>query len=642
MSEEVFVSYSRKDRAKILSLVSMLRSSGASVWVDESAIDGATLWSQEIVGAIRKSKVFLLALSSHSIESENVIKEVALASESGKRILPIMLEDTEIPESMAYPLAGIQRVNFFGEDKKVLTQSLERALKRTGLTLSGAASINSGDDTASASSGIKVCILYRRGQPDDESVLKLLEDRLKKEGVSVFIDRHMSIGVEWAQEIGEQIRSSDAVVALISETATTSEMIEYEIQIANESAQERSGKPKILPIRIKYEGPLPQTLAIILDKIQYTLWSGPEDDNRIAEEIVDSLLKPSEPNKKIDKQNLLPAGGAVPLDSGFYVTRQTDSEFHQSLSRGDSIVLIKGARQMGKTSLLARGLQAARNKESTRVVFTDYQQLNNTHLESAENFFIALADAIADQLDLDVFPDEVWKPQRGPSINFERYLRKEVLKTIGGKLVWGMDEADRLFECDFSSEVFGLFRSWHNKRSLDPEGPWGSLTLVISYATEASLFITNVNQSPFNVGTHLTLNDFNIEQIAELNNQWGAPLKSEQEQQELYGMVGGQPFLIQRAFQEMIDKDIGLNDLMKNADRDDGIFGDHLRRLLVLLSRNESAKSSIIKLILGEKDLEAEAFFKLRAVGILSGESANESRMRCSIYESYLKRHFKL
>ena len=223
MSEEVFVSYSRKDRAKILSLVSMLRSSGASVWVDESAIDGATLWSQEIVGAIRKSKVFLLALSSHSIESENVVKEVALASESGKRILPVMLEDTEIPESMAYPLAGIQRVNFFGEDKKVLTQSLERALKRTGLTLSGAASINSGDDTASASSGIKVCILYRRGQPDDESVLKLLEDRLKKEGVSVFIDRHMSIGVEWAQEISEQIRSSDAVVALISETATTSE-----------------------------------------------------------------------------------------------------------------------------------------------------------------------------------------------------------------------------------------------------------------------------------------------------------------------------------------------------------------------------------------------------------------------------------
>ena len=243
MSEEIFISYSRKDRAKVSSLVSTLRSSGVSVWVDESAIDGATLWSQEIVGAIRKCKVFLLALSSNSSLSENVVKEVALASERGKKILPVMLEDTEVPESMAYPLAGIQRVNFFGDDEKIFTQSLERALKRTGLTLS------SGDTSASQtiipdSAGIKVSILYRRGQSDDESVLKLLEGRLKKEGMNVFIDRHMRIGVEWAQEISDQIRSSDAVVVLISETATTSEMIEYEIQIANEAAQERSGKPK--------------------------------------------------------------------------------------------------------------------------------------------------------------------------------------------------------------------------------------------------------------------------------------------------------------------------------------------------------------------------------------------------------------
>ena len=225
MEEDIFISYSRKDRAKVSSLISTLRSSGATVWVDESAIDGATLWSQEIVGAIRKCKVFLLALSSNSRLSENVVKEVALASESGKKILPVMLEDTEVPESMAYPLAGIQRVNYFGDEEKVLTQSLERALKRTGLALS------CGDTSASqnitpASSSLKVSILYRRGQSDDESVLKLLEDRLKKEGVNVFIDRHMSIGVEWAKEISDQIRSSDAVVVLISETATTSEMIE--------------------------------------------------------------------------------------------------------------------------------------------------------------------------------------------------------------------------------------------------------------------------------------------------------------------------------------------------------------------------------------------------------------------------------
>src|SRR5262245_12044597 len=57
---------------------------------------------------------------------------------------------------------------------------------------------------------------------------------------------------------------------------------------------------------------------------------------------------------------LLPPGGAVPLDSPFYVARKTDEEFYKAIARRDSIVLVKGARQVGKTSLLARGLQRAR------------------------------------------------------------------------------------------------------------------------------------------------------------------------------------------------------------------------------------------------------------------------------------------
>jgi hypothetical protein len=80
-----------------------------------------------------------------------------------------------------------------------------------------------------------------------------------------------------------------------------------------------------------------------------------------------------------------------------------------------------------------------------------------------------------------------------------------VLGAVTGPVVWGLDEVDRLFSVPFGSEVFGLFRSWHNKRALDPSGPWARLTLAIAYATEAHLFITDLNQSPFNVGTRLAL-----------------------------------------------------------------------------------------------------------------------------------------
>ena len=67
-------------------------------------------------------------------------------------------------------------------------------------------------------------------------------------------------------------------------------------------------------------------------------------------------------------------------------------------------------------------------------------------------------------------PLDGWNDKRTPNVNFERYVRREVLGKVDKPLVWGLDEVDRLFTCEFGSEVFALFRSWHNERALDPEG----------------------------------------------------------------------------------------------------------------------------------------------------------------------------
>ena len=81
--------------------------------MDESDIHGATMWTKEIVEAIRASSVFILAISRHSTGSKNVVKELALASEREKIILPIYLEQCDIPETMEYQLAGIQNIALY-------------------------------------------------------------------------------------------------------------------------------------------------------------------------------------------------------------------------------------------------------------------------------------------------------------------------------------------------------------------------------------------------------------------------------------------------------------------------------------------------------------------------------------------------
>ena len=125
---------------RILDLVERLRGAGVSVWIDQMGIEGATMWSQEIVEAIDSCKVLILAISQRSTESENVVKELALASERRKKILPVCLDSSGIPKSMEYQLAGIQRVEYVeGEEEQGLLAMI-RSLGKLGVTVSDEAS----------------------------------------------------------------------------------------------------------------------------------------------------------------------------------------------------------------------------------------------------------------------------------------------------------------------------------------------------------------------------------------------------------------------------------------------------------------------------------------------------------------------
>lgn len=113
--------------------VDILRGTGVSVWVDEGKIDAATLWSEEIVDAINNCKAMVVMLSQNSICSDNVVKEVMLASENKKQILPVYLEPTKIPRKLQYQLAGIQHLEVFDCDTEGLSENLCRSLNRLGV-----------------------------------------------------------------------------------------------------------------------------------------------------------------------------------------------------------------------------------------------------------------------------------------------------------------------------------------------------------------------------------------------------------------------------------------------------------------------------------------------------------------------------
>ena len=166
----------------------------------------------------------------------------------------------------------------------------------------------------------------------------------------------------------------------------------------------------------------------------------------------------------------------------------------------------------------------------------------------------------------------------------------------------------------------------------------------MAYATEAHLFITDVHQSPFNVGTRINLQDFTPEEVAELNRRYAAhsatghpPLRDETDVSRCHALLGGHPYLTNQALYELAAHGLTIDALEAHAARDDGIFADHLRRIWALLSRNSDLLEAVRCALRGEP-CGRDSFYHLRAAGVLGGESATEARPRCRLYALYLER----
>lgn len=87
--------------------VELLRKYGLDVWIDESGINASSEWAEQIVNAITDCDVFILFLSETSVASENVRKEIGVAASQKKKILPLKIEEVEIPAALLYHLNSI-------------------------------------------------------------------------------------------------------------------------------------------------------------------------------------------------------------------------------------------------------------------------------------------------------------------------------------------------------------------------------------------------------------------------------------------------------------------------------------------------------------------------------------------------------
>jgi hypothetical protein len=129
------------------------------------------------------------------------------------------------------------------------------------------------------------------------------------------------------------------------------------------------------------------------------------------------------------------------------------------------------------------------------------------------------------------------------------------------------------------------------------------------------------------------MHDFNERQVHDLALRHGLPCSPEDEN-ELFSLLCGHPFLTRRALYLLASKRIDFDTLRRTAIRDDGPFGDHLRYYLVKLYEFKNLLHPFHQVVRNGTCPDARLFDQLKGFGLVNGDERN-ARVRNRLYASY-------
>jgi len=132
MRHQVFISYAREDESVAAEIERELRDNGYSCWWDPAMRAGFD-WQDQINEHINESHVLLVVASGKAAKSQWVHREIGIAQDLGKAIVPVKFEE-RIPAAFEEPLGNIEFVTFpGGEITPGAKRKLIAALRDAGL-----------------------------------------------------------------------------------------------------------------------------------------------------------------------------------------------------------------------------------------------------------------------------------------------------------------------------------------------------------------------------------------------------------------------------------------------------------------------------------------------------------------------------
>ena len=341
------------------------------------------------------------------------------------------------------------------------------------------------------------------------------------------------------------------------------------------------------------------------------------------------------PEQTLSTTFLEPPEGLVPIPSPFYISRPPIEQYcYQEIRKPASLIRIKAPREMGKTSLLTRIIHEAQ-KQSYATVFIDLELAQQQFLSSLDKFLSWFCGSVALGLKIPSKLDDYWDlaDTLGSTMACKAYFEEYLLPTVNKPLVLALDKVDRVFEFpEVYKDFFGLLRALHEEGKR--HSIWKQLRLIIVHSSEVYVPM-NINQSPFNVGLLLELPEFTSKQVLDLAKIYQLNW-SNVEVEQLMVMIGGHPFLVRLGLYHIARQDITLNELLQTAATPFGIYGDHLRRIESILSKEPVLSAAMQEVVNNVSQIQLQSFtrFKLHSMGLVK-LYGDRVKSRYELYRQY-------
>ena len=519
----------------------------------------------------------------------------------------------------------------------------------------------------------KIFISYRDQSPD-KAVAQAMYDAFSAAGHDAFMAAEsIKLGENWRDRIAKELQQCDYFLLLLSPLSATSEMVTEEVRRARSLRDQReSHRPTILPIRIQFplDDPLNYELRGYLQQIQQREWQSKTDTPALLEELI-ALIAADQPTnlrdiglveedeapllaaatvESIDRPPLPVAepelkrepGGSVPLQSGLYVERSPiEADCFTEIEQPGALIRIKAPRQMGKTSLMARILNHARN-QGYQTVPISFQRADSYLFNDLDLLLKWFCSQVGRRLKKLSELEAYWVGF-GSKDKCNTYFEECLLDGLERPLVLALDEVDMVFPHPaVADDFFALVRSWYESARYGDFGSelWENLRLVIVHSTEAYVPL-NINQSPFNVGKNVELVEFSSAQVQDLAERYNLSASASQTE-ALMSLVGGHPYLIRKALYHLRREDLTLRALAETAATEAGIYSDHLRRHLYVLRDYPQLAGAFRQVVTKHRPvcIDAESSFKLESMGLVQ-LGGNEATPRCEVYREYFCDHLE-